>query len=240
MKTKTSGLYASQFERQPQDFYKTPGWVTQCLIDTVPLRGFVWEPCAGDGALAAVLADAGYKVAASDLMWRDGGPHPVIGGVDALAAPLPPGVQTIATNPPYGLLPQLIPHWLAQLEPVDGMLCLLLRAPYGESGKGQDLSTRHSTYAGRVRLPRRIQWFEGSASSSKEDHCWCCWDWSRDRTKMPFDISAGDRRLFSGCAVCGQSLEHLRTGAKTCSARCRAALSRRLSSKVSPTAAGSV
>jgi hypothetical protein len=41
-----------QYERQPRDFYPTPAWVTACLTDTVPLRGFIWEPCAGQGLMA--------------------------------------------------------------------------------------------------------------------------------------------------------------------------------------------
>ena len=48
-----------QYERQPRDFYPTPSWATGCLLDTVPLRGFVWEPCAGQGAMAKTIAEAG-------------------------------------------------------------------------------------------------------------------------------------------------------------------------------------
>jgi hypothetical protein len=36
--------------------------VTQCLLNTVPLRGIVWEPCAGQGAMAKVIAERGYSM----------------------------------------------------------------------------------------------------------------------------------------------------------------------------------
>ena len=104
------------------------------------------------------------------------------------------------TNPPYArdLLPQLVEHWLAQLEPVGGMLCLLLLAQWGESASGQALTTQHPAYAGRVRLPRRIRWFPKKAgdSSPQHSHCWVVWDWARDQTQMPFDVSVGDPRLM--------------------------------------------
>ena len=235
---KTNRLFRpEQHERQPRDFYPTPPRATECLLKTVPLRGFVWEPCAGQGAMAKVIADAGYAVLASDLVPYDDCVFPILTGVDALEAPLPTGVQTIVTNPPYGksLLPRLVAHWLDLLRPVNGQLCLLLNARWSEGKQdGQDLTTRHPAYAGKVKMFERIKWFEGTdkdnGGSPQHNHAWLIWDWHRDATKLPFDLSPGDPRLKTGCAVCGASLEHMRPGAKTCSARCRAALSRRRAS----------
>ena len=102
MQTMMQRLYRTdQYERQVGDFYPTPAWVTLCLLDTVPLRGIVLEPCAGQGAMAKVIADAGHQVIATDLIERDSCIFPIVPGVDALQAPLPAGVRTILTNPPY-------------------------------------------------------------------------------------------------------------------------------------------
>ena len=99
MQPKPIRLYRpDEYQRQPQDFYPTPDWVTQCLLDTVPLRGTILEPCAGQGAMAKVIADAGHQVVASDLVLRDGSVFLVLGGVDALQAALPAGVQTVVTK----------------------------------------------------------------------------------------------------------------------------------------------
>ena len=69
---KTNRLFRpEQYEREARDFYPTPPRATECLLETVPLRGFVWEPCAGQGAMAKVIADAGYAVLASDLVPYD-------------------------------------------------------------------------------------------------------------------------------------------------------------------------
>ena len=88
-----------QYERQPNDFYPTPPEATQCLLETVPLRDFVWEPCAGQGLMAKTIADAGYRVIASDVVAYEGSVFPIITGIDALQAALPSGVQTVVTNP---------------------------------------------------------------------------------------------------------------------------------------------
>ena len=233
MQTMMQRLYRTdQYERQVGDFYPTPAWVTLCLLDTVPLRGIVLEPCAGQGAMAKVIADAGHQVIATDLIGHDSCIFPIVSGVDALQAPLPAGVQTILTNPPYrrDLLPRLVERWLEILNPVGGKLCLLLRSLWGESQSGQALTTRHPAYAGRVKLPRRIRWFAGTdadkGDSPQHDHCWLIWDWSWDPAKLPFDLSSSDPRL-KGCQVCGASLAHLRDRAKTCSVRCRMKQSRR-------------
>jgi hypothetical protein len=182
--------------------------------------------------MAKVIADSGRHVAATDLIWCDDCVFPVVGGVDALQAPLPAGVQAIVTNPPYrrDLLPQLVAHWLRLSESVGGQLCLLLRTLWGESQSGQQVTTRHPAYAGRIKLPKRTRWFEGTEADNgglpQHDHAWLLWDWNRDATKLPFEVSAGDSRLRTGCAVCGGSLAHLRAGARTCSARCRVTLAR--------------
>ena len=95
-----STLYRpGKYQRQPEDFYPTPNSVTECLLATIPLRGFIWEPCAGDGSMAKVLADAGHTVVATDLVRREPAVYPVFTGIDALTAPLPAGVETILRIP---------------------------------------------------------------------------------------------------------------------------------------------
>jgi hypothetical protein len=139
-------------------------------------------------------------VVASDVAEYEDSVFPILTGIDALQAALPAGVQTVVTNPPYGDMPhKLVRRWLGLLEPVSGMLCLLLNARWSESKRGQVLTTRHRAYAGKIKMPERIQWFEGtekdSGGSSQHNHCWLVWDWNRDATKMPFDFSPGDPRL---------------------------------------------
>jgi len=47
-------------QRSAADYYPTPGWCVERLLEAVPLRGGVWlEPTAGDGAI--VRAVNGYR-----------------------------------------------------------------------------------------------------------------------------------------------------------------------------------
>ena len=232
MASKTWQRYPDSYERQRNDYYPTPIWVSQFLLENVRLRGSVWEPCGGQGAMAKVIADAGYRVVASDLVAYDNPVFPIDAGVDARQAPLPRGVRAIVTNPPYDryLLPQLVDHWLGLLKPVGGQLCLLLRVLWGECKRGQERTTQHRAYAGKLKTPRRIQWYEGTAmdkgQTSQEEHAWFLWDWRRDTTRLPFDASAGDPRL-RGCEVCGTPLQDRRRHAVVCSASCRVTRHRR-------------
>ena len=59
-------VHISGYAREAHDFYPTPDWVTACLLRHVRLRGPVWEPCCGDGAIARVLQAHHYLVVASD------------------------------------------------------------------------------------------------------------------------------------------------------------------------------
>jgi hypothetical protein len=242
MSAKLNRLYRpDEYERRASDFYPTPAWVTRCLLDTVPLRGVVWEPCAGQGAMAKVIVERGFQVVATDLSWMDDPVFPVVGGVDALHSRLPAGVQAIVTNPPYAreILPHLVDHWLRVLEPVGGQLCLLLRSLWGESRGGQTRTSKHLAYQGRIKLPGRIRWLEGTLEdkgvSPQHDHCWVIWDWRRDPSRMPFEVSAGDPRL-KGCMVCGAPLDGHRRDATVCSARCRVRRSRKRRSILRPLA----
>src|SRR5258708_24644476 len=58
------------YDRQENDFYPTPTWVTEALLNSVTLRGPVWEPCCGDGAMAGAIAARDHGVVASDLVDR--------------------------------------------------------------------------------------------------------------------------------------------------------------------------
>jgi hypothetical protein len=79
------------------DFFPTPAWATHALVENERFDGAIWECACGDGAMARVLEEAGYKVRATDLYARGHGET----GVDFLSATTP--IDNIVTNPPYNV-----------------------------------------------------------------------------------------------------------------------------------------
>ena len=103
-----SAVMASR--REPPDsldFFPTPPWATRALIEhVVPgAGGRAWEPAAGEGHMAAVLAEAFDAVHRTDVF--DYGSLDAVGsfvgeGLDVVACP-DPRPDWIITNPPFNL-----------------------------------------------------------------------------------------------------------------------------------------
>jgi hypothetical protein len=123
----------------------------------------VWEPAAGEGDLASALAVEGLEVIAThdDFFRRDA---------------MPEGVNTIATNPPFGKggrqAVKFIRHAF-KLE-VERMI-LLLKVDFDSGKTRTDLFLDQLTFAGKIVLLDRIKWFEGPKSPS-ENHALFVWD----------------------------------------------------------------
>jgi tRNA G10 N-methylase Trm11 len=92
-------VHYSGHTRAAKDFYATPEWVTEALLRHVRLRGPIWEPCCGTGAISEVLSRQGYTVVSTDIAdYAYGTP-----GIDVLACRAMPGrCRSLVTNPPYG------------------------------------------------------------------------------------------------------------------------------------------
>lgn len=92
-------------KRHILDFYETDGRLTQTLIDTVDIKGRVFEPCVGDHAIArffprCLTADINPEVKAhltQDATMLDSWKN-------LLAAP-----DWVITNPPFSLANEIVP-----------------------------------------------------------------------------------------------------------------------------------
>lgn len=190
-------IHISGFERPGHDFFRTPEWVTRALLKHVTLRGPIWEPCCGDGAMARVLIDHGQTVVASDLVDRGYG----TGGVDFFNCDLPrEGCAAIVTNPPYGergpmerdmrvsrlAMPRFVEHGLRLAARVNGQLALLVRLQW-TAGRGAARLITSGPLDSVVVLTRRIQWFDmgKDTKNGQHHHCWVFWDYQRDPTQPP-------------------------------------------------------
>lgn len=77
------------------DFFPTPAWATEALIDNESFSGDLWECACGNGAMSEVLRRAAPNIYSSDLYDRGYGEA----GVDFLVADK--RCDNIVTNPPY-------------------------------------------------------------------------------------------------------------------------------------------
>jgi predicted RNA methylase len=180
-------IHISGYDREGKDFYATPQWVTEALLQHIHLRGPVWEPCCGDGAMSTVLASHGHKVVSTDIAERGFGTP----GIDFLTCrSMPDGCRTIVTNPPYGdtgshkgqarssaAMLRFLRHSLALAASVQGQLALLVRLQWIAGRRTADvLST--APFAATVVLTRRIQWFAKGehTNHAQHHHAWVVFD----------------------------------------------------------------
>ena len=118
------GARRSRGARERHDFYPTPAWATEALLDVEHFARPVWECACGAGHMARVLQAAGLPVVATDLVDRGFGEARVDFLREAsLRAP------NIVTNPPYKLAGQFARHALALGAE---KLCLLVQLSFME------------------------------------------------------------------------------------------------------------
>ncbi len=166
----------SEYERQPDDFYPTPIWVTQALLPHIPARvRTVWEPAAGTGHMVEALRFLAPRlvVLATDLRGSCNVAQADFFGLSML------GVDAIITNPPFERSDDFIRHALSVVSQRKGFLALLQRSDFDHAAGRRQLFG--APFAKRIVLTRRITWFidpwTGRAKASPSvNHVWYCWD----------------------------------------------------------------
>ena len=154
----------SDFERRPQDFYRTPpAAIPPLLPHLLPLQRY-GEPCAGDGALLDLLPLV--CVDAWDIEPRDRR----VERYDALTRRCP-RAQMYITNPPWRreVLHPLIEH-LSDHRPT----WLLLDADWMHTKQAAPYAYR----CVKVVSVGRLKWIEGSAHTGKDNCAWFLFDGS--------------------------------------------------------------
>ena len=168
-------VVASNFERKANDLYQTEAWATEALLRRFPVDGLsVWEPAAGNHAIADVLRAHGANVSTSDITeyYRS---HNVVpldfldSGEEGFTA------DAIITNPPFGKGNRDAVRFAElALERCDGLVALLLTAKFDFGKTRFHLFRDNPRFAAKINLVDRIQWFPG-ATAGTEDHAWYVW-----------------------------------------------------------------
>lgn len=109
----------SKTEREEVDFYSTDPDCVKDLLEREKFSETILEPCCGNGNIAKVLEEAGYKVVATDLYDHGYGKS----GIDLFS--YKDISNAVITNPPYGMVDKSIIHLLNELKPGTKMALFL-------------------------------------------------------------------------------------------------------------------
>jgi hypothetical protein len=157
---------ASGYARRANEDYPTPAWVVGAIAVYLLKRGLrIWEPTAGNGALAKALIEEGFQVVATtdDFFLRIRAPHPHI--------------EAIVTNPPYGADRRQTCDFIRHALSFSAVrkVAMLLRVDFDSAKTRADLFRDNPTFAGKIVLLDRIKRFEGPSQPS-DNHAWFVWD----------------------------------------------------------------
>jgi len=152
------------------DFYPTPSWATQALIEHEKFEGTIWEPACGDGSMVRVLEKTGCPVIATDLYDRGFG----IVGEDFLSSDRIS--DNIVTNPPFNSAEGFVKKGLSNS---NRKLALLLRLAFLEGGNRYRTIFRDHPPARTWVFSERITFYPNSVArkgSGTTAYAWFVWD----------------------------------------------------------------
>lgn len=172
-----TGTCRAPLRERGDDLYETPPEAVYALLRVESLPHLVWEPACGPGNIVEVLRDAGYAVAATDLV--DYGCPGQASGRDFLMETTP-AADAIVTNPPFKLAEQFV----AKARELVPKVVMLLRLAFLESQRRTELLEAGDlarVWVFRKRLPmmHRDGW-EGRKANSGMAFAWFVWDRDHD------------------------------------------------------------
>lgn len=190
-------------KRSPYDFYPTPHDCTQKIVNLILDHHFeptyVFEPCAGDGAIVEVLrqywskafivANEINEVHRSQLEWVEWNYEGATSFKDVLKIPTEDFqlYDLIITNPPFSLAQEIIDHILTGVKdaPRQPIVVMLLRLNFLGSQKRHDWWQKHLPTSIQV-LSKRPS-FTGNGTDSQE-YAWFVWDYGNKLWLPPIGV----------------------------------------------------
>jgi hypothetical protein len=167
------------YKRRRNDAYFSEEWLGRVLLEHGRLRGTIWEPFAGRGYLVRVWRAAGHTVIASDR--RKWG-FPLDDQLDFRKAAKSYG-HTIASNPPFENVDEILPMALQLTRGRRGMVAFLLLNEWDTAQCREELT--EFPFARKIVLRRRPRWIPNSKGHPRNNFAWYIWDWQRPREADP-------------------------------------------------------
>jgi len=154
--------------RRKHDFYPTPGWATEALLEYCPQfwgASAAIEPCAGDGAISDILRTRFAVLTTSDI--------DPLRNVDIIcdAATLEVEPDTaVITNPPFNQAIEIVRNFVEQ----KAMCAFLLRLSFLEPTEARGNWLSKNPPAGLIILPRIS--FTGDGKTDSVTCAWMVWN----------------------------------------------------------------
>lgn len=152
------------------DFFPTPSWATEALIDNEGFQGDIWECACGNGAMSKVLETTGATIIDSDLYDRGYGEA----GINFLTTTR--RANNIVTNPPYNAAEGFV---RAGLDHAEHKFALLLRLAFLEGANRQRTIFSSAAPARVWVFSERITFYpEGAVQkgTGTTAYAWFVWD----------------------------------------------------------------
>ncbi len=158
------------------DFYPTPNYVTQALLDQETFSGEIWENAAGQGHMAETLKNNGYTVFASDKYDRGNKEIHILDFMESDRK-----AQNIITNPPYNIALDFVKKSVQQAE---GKTAMLLRLNFLESQKRYEFFKEYPPARIYV-FSNRIAFYEGKVSKGSGAIAYAWYVWEKGNKEQP-------------------------------------------------------
>lgn len=160
-------------EREVNDFYPTPHFVTEELLKREKFDGNIWEPACGRGDISKVLIDNGYSVYSSDLIDRGYGD----GNIDFINNTSFKKFDNIITNPPYKYALEFVN---SAKKHSNKKIALFLKTVFLESEKRYDMFQDTEFPLARIyQFSKRVALNKNIIDTSKSGmiaYAWYIWD----------------------------------------------------------------
>ena len=154
------------------DFYQTPTWAVEKLLEKEKFQGSILEPCSGAGAISKVLENHSYNVISSDIRKDDN----VYGskGIDIFC--IKDKYNNVITNPPYFCAKDVI---IKSLEIANCKVAMLLKLSFLESTSRYDFfknTPLKKVYVFCKRVQMYPEGIEKPKNSGTIAYAWYVWE----------------------------------------------------------------
>lgn len=160
--------------KDSDDFFPTPSWAVDVLLNYEKFKGNIFEPACGTGNISKILKENKYEVISNDIIDRGYGDfHGDYLSINTI-------YDNVITNPPYNKANQFVLHALRFSR---NKVAMLLRLSFLEgAARYSELYAKNppsKVYVFSKRLTFMPETIKGNSGSGPTAYAWFVWDKKR-------------------------------------------------------------